>query len=177
MRKIASSVLGIALLVPGLIAQNSAPTFYAESIRQKKARVAEDKFEAKLNLENIVYQDRIRDSAGNERYVLTITPKNAPGENRITSWQVSLRDVRPRFYGNLLQFDPEPLDDPKDNLFWLNPARSSPVPIRARRIIKVDGFYVTFQVKDLHFTPLDSPYLDSMTVHFELTNTDPRENK
>jgi hypothetical protein len=42
------------------------------------------------------------------------------------------------------------------------------------RVIKVDGFYVLMQVKDLHFTPLDSPYLDSMAVHFAFSNSDPR---
>ena len=50
----------------------------------------------------------------------------------------------------------------------------SPVPIRAERIMKVDGFYVVLQVKDYHCTPLDSPYLDSMVVRFNFTNTDPR---
>ena len=30
------------------------------------------------------------------------------------------------------------------------------------------------QVKDLHFTPLDSPYLDSMAVQFAFSNSDPR---
>ena len=44
----------------------------------------------------------------------------------------------------------------------------------ALRIVKVDGFYVVFQVTALHFTPLDSPYLDSMTVTFTLSNKDPR---
>ncbi|MGD0014724.1 MAG: hypothetical protein ABSD56_09900, partial [Bryobacteraceae bacterium] len=56
----------------------------------------------------------------------------------------------------------------------LDPNRFGPVPIRARRIIKVDGFYVVIQVKYLHFTPLDSPYLDSMTVSVEFSDTDPR---
>jgi hypothetical protein len=31
-----------------------------------------------------------------------------------------------------------------------------------------------FQVKDLHFTPLDSPYIDSMVVQFTFSNIDPR---
>ncbi len=47
-------------------------------------------------------------------------------------------------------------------------------PVGARRIIKVDDFYVVLQVKAYHFTPPDSPYLDSMTVAVEFTNTDPR---
>jgi len=48
------------------------------------------------------------------------------------------------------------------------------VPIRARRIFKVDSFYVVFQVKALHFTPVESPYLDSMAVKFAFSNSDPR---
>ena len=47
--------------------------------------------------------------------------------------------------------------------------------IERRRVIKVDGFYVVLQVKAYHFTPLDSPYLDSMTVAVEFRNTDPRQ--
>jgi hypothetical protein len=30
---------------------------------------------------------------------------------------------------------------------------------------------------DMHFTPLDSPYLDSMAVHFAFSNSDPRASK
>jgi hypothetical protein len=71
----------------------------------------------------------------------------------------------------------EPTVDPKNNLWWLNPSRFGLVPIRAVRIMKVDGFYVAFQVKDLHFTPLDSPYIDSMIVQFAFTDSDPRTSQ
>jgi hypothetical protein len=40
--------------------------------------------------------------------------------------------------------------------------------------MKIEDFYMVIQVKDLHFTPLDSPYLDSMAISLEITNTDPR---
>ena len=46
----------------------------------------------------------------------------------------------------------------------------------AKRIIKVESFYVVLQIKAYHFTPPDSPYLDSMTVGVEFTNTNPRTN-
>jgi len=32
-------------------------------------------------------------------------------------------------------------------------------------------------VKDFHFTPLDSPYLDSMAVQFAFTKSDPRASR
>ena len=88
-----------------------------------------------------------------------------------------MRDLRHDIYSNILLANQEPSADPKNNLWWLNPNRFGGVPIRARRIVKVDGFYVTFQVKDLHFTPLDSPYLDSLDVKFAFTNSDPRVDR
>jgi hypothetical protein len=167
-------IAAMVLLAVGA-AQDAAPTMYAESLRKGQTRITEDKFETRLTVENANYKQRLRDSTGTERYELTITPRVPEGDTKITSWLVSLRDLRHSIYGNLLQFDQELSEEPRDNLFWLNPARTAPVPIRARRIIKVDGFYVVFQVKDLRFNPPESPYLDSMTVQVEFTNSDPRD--
>jgi hypothetical protein len=160
------------------VAQTPPPTFYAESFRKSPVRIAEDKFEVKLSPSNASYKQRLRDSSGAERYELTISPRIPEGEgtNKITSWEVALRDLRYGVYGNLLQFDRELSENPRDNLYWLNPSQSAPVNIRARRIIKVDGFYIAFQVKDFRFFPEYSPYLISMTVQLELTNHDPRSN-
>ena len=172
----------LVLLAGAGFAQNSSPTIYAESFRKGPTRITEDKFEQKLTSANPIYKQRLRDSSGAERYELTITPKIGEGEGneKITSWMVGLYDVRHPVYGNLLQFDQELSEEPRDNLYWLNPPHSAPVPILAKRIIKVEGFYAAFQVKDFRYNPPDSPYLDSMTVNWELTNRDPRtegENK
>ncbi len=179
------SVQGV--LVLGLIAgvaagQDSPPTVYAESFRKGPTHITEDKFELKLNSANPSYKQRLRDASGAERYELTITPKIPEGEgnDKITSWVVAFHDLRHGIYGNILQFDQELSEEPRDNLYWLNPLHGAPVPILARRIIKVEGFYVVFQVKGFRYNPPDSPYLDSMTVQLELTNRDPRaegENK
>jgi hypothetical protein len=85
--------------------------------------------------------------------------------------------LRYEIYNNILLEEQEPSVDPKNNLWWLDPNRFGGVPIRTRRIMKVDGFYVVFQVKELHFTPLDSPYLDSLDVTFVFTNSDPRAGR
>jgi hypothetical protein len=177
----------LSLFIPALLAgiaaaQNSPPTVYAESFRKGSTRITDDKFEIKLTPDNPSYQQRLRDSSGAERYELTITAKIPEGESsdKITSWLVALRDLRHGIYGNVLQFDQELSEEPRDNLYWLNPVHSAPVPILAKRIIKVEGFYVVFQVKDFRYNPPDSPYLDSMTVQWEFTNRDPRaeaENK
>jgi hypothetical protein len=177
MKRAALSIVAWAVMAAPLFGQSSPATIYAESFRQGSIRIAEETFDAKLTPDNPTYRERIKDSAGNDRYELNITPLVLEGSNEVTSWRVALKDLHHSIYSNILLADQRPSADPKNNLWWLNPNRFSAVPIRTRRIVKVDGFYVTMQVKDLHFTPLDSPYLDSMTVQFAFSNRDPRANK
>ena len=176
MNRIACFTLGLLLLASPLAAQN-VPTIYAESFRKGATQITEDSFEAKLSPGNATYRERIKDSRGNDRYELTITPQGPEGDKQITSWRVKLRDLHHNIYSNILLANQQPSADAKNNLWWLNPNRFSSVPIRAKRIVKVDAFYVVMQVKDLHFTPLDSPYLDSMSVQFAFSNRDPRSSK
>ena len=157
-----------------LCAQDPAPVVYAESFRQGPAHIIDQSFEAKLDPQNRDYRERIKDSRGHDRYVLTITPQGPEGDTKITSWQVKLADLRHSIYSNILLSSQEPSSDAKNNLWRLDPARFAPVPIRSIRIIKVDSFYVVLQVNAYHFTPLDSPYLDSMTMQVKFSNTDPR---
>jgi hypothetical protein len=65
-------------------------------------------------------------------------------------------------------------DDPKDAITKLDPSRFAKVPAGTRRIIKIDSFYVALQVKAFRFNPPDSPYLESMTVAVEFSNSNPR---
>jgi len=174
MKRLALRVLGLVLLAAPLGAQSDSPTIYAESFRQGATQITEDKFEAKLSPQDATYRERIKDTRGNDRYELTISPQGPEGDDKITSWRVQLRDLRHNIYSNILLAEQRPSPDAKNNLWWLNPNPFGPVPIRAQRILKVDGFYVAFQVKDLHFTPLDSPYLDSLVVQFAFSNSDPR---
>jgi hypothetical protein len=162
------------VLIAALASAQSSSTIHAESFRKGQTRVTEEKFEARLSPGAPTYRERIKDSAGNDHYELTITPQGPAGDNKITSWRIQLRDLRHTIYNNLLLENQEPSQDARNNLWWLNPNPFGPVPIRTKRIVKVDSFYVIFQVKDLHFTPLDSPYLDSMVVQFELTNSNPQ---
>jgi hypothetical protein len=174
MKQAALSFLAWVMIAAPLLSQSAPPTIYAESFRQGSIHITEETFDAKLTPDNPTYRERIKDSAGNDRYEMTVTPLVLEGSNEITSWRVALKDLHHTIYSNVLLVDQRPSADPKNNLWWLNPNRFSAVPIRTRRIMKVDGFYVAMQVKDMHFTPLDSPYLDSMTVQFAFSNRDPR---
>jgi len=170
--------LVIFLFIFPALAQNAdAPTIYAESFRQGSTQITEDSFDARLTPANPTYRETIKDSNGTDRYTLDITPQGPEGDTRITSWRVTLRDLKHGIYPNVLLTSVQGSGEDKDNLWWLNPNHFGGVPIRAKRIMKVDNFYVMIQVKDLHFTPLDSPYLDTMVVHLALTNSDPRNAK
>lgn len=170
------ALVTLALLAGLVFAQNSPPTVYAESLGKGPTHITEDQFEQKLTTADPSYKQRLRDSSGIERYDFSITPKISEGEgsDKITSWVVGIYDLRHTVYGNVLQFEQEFSEQPRDNLYWLNPAPSAPVPMLARRIIKVEGFYFVFQVKDFHRNPPASGYLDSMTVECTFTNRDPR---
>jgi len=162
-----------------LAAQSTAPTVYTESFRQGATHVVEESFEAKLTTQDPVYRERIKDSRGADRYAFSIIPRVPEGDTKITSWQVKLADLRHTIYDNVLlaslDLSDDPKNDPKNSLWRLDPSINAAVPAGARRIIKVDSFYVVLQMKAYHFTPLDSPYLDSMTVSVEFRNTDPRQ--
>jgi hypothetical protein len=167
-------IVAVALLTATPQAQTAPRTIYAESFRKGATQITEESVEAKLDPQNRTYRERIKDSRGTDRYILTVTPQGPEGDNKITSWHVKLADLHHSIYSNILLASQEPSADAKNNLWWLNPDQFAPAPIRARRIMKVDNFYVTIQVNDFHFTPLDSPYLDSMSVRFTFSNTDPR---
>jgi hypothetical protein len=173
--------LAVTLVVPVVVApiwaQDQNEIFYAESFRQGATQVKEESLTVKLDGQSGIYKERIKDLRGNDRYALTIIPQGPEGDDKITSWQVKLADLHHAIYDNILLASQEPGPDPRNNLWWLDPKKFSAVPIKARRIIKVDNFYVSMQVTAYHFTPGDSPYLDSMSVEVKFTNTDPRSEK
>lgn len=162
---------------PALYAQQAPAVFYAESFRQGATHIVEDHFEAKLTPQDSSYRERIKDSGGVDRYAFSIEPVGPLGDTKITSWQARLVDQQHKVYDNVLltsQVPSDNPDDPKDAITKLDPSRFAKVRAQTKRIIKVDSFYVVLQVKDFRFNPPDSPYLESMTVAVEFTNSDPR---
>jgi hypothetical protein len=178
MRRPHLSTIVLLLLFTGIVraqTKPAPPTVYAESFRKGATRVKQESFEVKLDLQNPDFRKRIKDTVGHDRYELAIAPQIHEGDTKVTAWRVSLADLRYAFYGNVLLPPPEQSTEAENNIPILNPSRYAPIPVDARRIIKVDGFYLVLQVKAFHFTPIESQYLDSMTVDVKLSNTDPRQ--
>ena len=167
-------ILGVAMR---LCPQAASAPIYAESFRQGPTRINEERFEVKLTPKDSVYHERIKDSHGADRFVFSVIPHGPEGDTEITSWLVKLADLHHAIYDNLLLTTQQPSTDPKDALWRLDPSRFAVVPLTVKRVIRVENFYVVLQVKASHFTPPDSPYLDSMTLAVELTNSDPKNKE
>ncbi len=160
-----------------LCAQQAPPVMYAESFRQGATHIIEDHFEAKLTARDSSYRERIKDSRGVDRYAFSIEPVGPLGDTKITLWQAKLVDQQHKLYDNVLltsQMPSDNPDDPRDVITKLDPSRFAKVPVQTKRVIKVDSFYVVLQIKAFRFNPPDSPYLESMTVAVDFTNSDPR---
>jgi hypothetical protein len=173
-KKTLASAFFCLALATTLRSQDAPSTVYAESFRHDATRITEESFEMKLTSEDSTYRELIKDARGHDRFVFTVTPQVLEGRNEIVAWQARLVDLQHAMYDNILMNSQEPSSQPQDNLWRLDPRLYTAVPVDAKRVIKVDGFYVTMQITAHHFTPLDSPYLDSMTVHVDFKHSDPR---
>ncbi|HEY6765978.1 MAG TPA: hypothetical protein VI386_14535 [Candidatus Sulfotelmatobacter sp.] len=174
MKKLPILAFFLLIITTFLRAQDLTKTMYAESFRHGSTHVTEESFEMKLNLDEPTYRELIKDARGNDRFLFTVAPQVLEGGTQVICWQVKLEDLHHGIYENILQISQERSDGAQNNLWRLDPGKYASIPIDTKRIIKVDAFYVTMQVKGHHFTPLDSPYLDSMTVQVDFKNSDPR---
>ncbi|MGB8990182.1 MAG: hypothetical protein WCC37_26530 [Candidatus Sulfotelmatobacter sp.] len=75
----------ILCLTMRLGAQAASGPIYAESFRQGSTRIVEERFEVKLTPKDSVYRERIKDSHGADRFVLSIIPRGPEGDTEITS--------------------------------------------------------------------------------------------
>jgi hypothetical protein len=173
-------VAGLLTLVAHSWAQTAPKPVYVESFRKGPTRTAETSLVANLNSENPSFSATIKDSAGNDRYQLSIDPtRENGGRERVVSWRVRLIDPHRRYLGNyLVATKPtEPLSDKaEDRAWWLDPSNYAIVPLLAKRVFRVEDFYCVIQVEDYHVLPEDH-MPDSMTVQVQFTGTDPRQDQ
>jgi hypothetical protein len=127
----------------------------------------------------------------------SVLPSKLPAKLResnvgVDSWSVQL--VKSKGLGdyllddssvNMLKPSNDPYQDafgPEDFVGWLNPSCDesimgkdfmpcvSPPPFLAKRVVKVENFYVTFRVGDYHFVEGKRGVMESLTLDVEFTN-------
>jgi hypothetical protein len=122
------TLIAAILLLCGAAAYAQKPpaAVYAESFRRGATHITAASFEVKLTPQNSVFFDRIKDTYGSDRYLITIVPEIPEGEDHVISWQVRLTDLHHLIYNNVLLESQEPSSNPGNNLWQLNPSRSRP---------------------------------------------------
>lgn len=168
--------LGVAALLAtlgtALLAQDVS-FVYVESFRKGPSRITESASEVIVTQQNPTCRIRVKDQSGKDRYELGCFPQPASETDaRITSWEVRLADLHHKIYTNVLMPVVDPAND-KTQIGWLDPGKFAKIPITRERIVKIDDFYCTLQVKDYRFVNPDQPYLDHMTLAIRFTNSMP----
>jgi hypothetical protein len=157
-----------------LLSQSSPPTIYVESFRRGSTHITEEGFDLKLTPENETYRESVKDAQGKDCYEQTIAPLMPGGDDKVTSWNVTLRDLRHTFHRNVLMAEQTPSDEAKNNLFWLNPKPTAPAPLRAKRVMKEEDFYMVDPSEGSALHAAGFALFGSDGISFALTNNDPR---
>jgi hypothetical protein len=161
------------LVVSAVLLAQDVSFVYVESFRKGSTRVTESASEVVLDAHNPTCRIRVKDEYGADRYELGCFPQTASSNDpRVTSWQVRLADLHHKMYANVLMPTADPGED-KTQIGWLDPGKFAKIPITRERIVKIDGFYCAFQVKDYRFLNPQQPYLDRMTLAVRFTNSMP----
>jgi hypothetical protein len=152
--------------------------FYIESWKKGKRQVEEKKINIKLDTKNSIYETAVRDISGQEFYRLSARPNIKDSDFDFSSWGIFLvdiddnEDVLAESHGPRGDtFDREEFIDilfPEENPdirngFW-------GLPLSAKRVIKVEGFYCIIQVKSYEMQPNKYRVLQEIEVEVEFTN-------
>lgn len=169
-------MIGLVLCAGQLLAQAGPAPIYVESFRKGRTRIAETSYQVTLDIQHPSYQARVKDSSGDDHFQLSMTPVRVGEEDAsILSWQVSLVDRHRRMYGTLLlpYRDNSLNGGPQGHVFWLDPDPYAMIPLLAKRVVKIEGFYCVIQVKNYHHPVPERRPLDAMGVDVQFTNTNP----
>lgn len=179
----------LSLAITGLAQQRDPETFYVESWKRGHQQIQEQKLTIELNSSEPEYQAVIKDSLGSEQYKLVVYHFPVERIPYYEFWRISLyrklklctASDRSQNW-DLLTLEGGPPGDnlPKENnIGLLYPAEKPNIlkdngmavyPISAKRVIKVEGFYVIIQVIGYKFNSTNPRAVDSLTVQVEFTN-------
>lgn len=150
--------------------------YYAESWKKGTRKIEEQKLTIKLDKKRDRFERRIKDASGTDSYKLVIERHSM--STGPSFWIVELLQLKEKialliasrgggdviekenYYGSLY-----PVEDPD----WRKTGYLG-VPLSAKRVFKVEGFYCIIQVKDYKLNPEKWRVLDSIEIEVEFTN-------
>jgi hypothetical protein len=123
-------LMSVALMVSSAVPQTPSTFVYVESFRKGSTRVIEQSLQVDLDPHNSTCEIRVKDQSGKNRYSFGCVPQRAgPGDDRITSWQVKLADLRHRIYPNVFMRTPDPTED-RTQIGWLDPGKFAKIALK-----------------------------------------------
>jgi len=154
--------------------------YYAESWQKGTRQIQERRLSIRLSRELPLYEETINDASGRPRYKLKIEPRFESEQDSIPKdWSVRL--IGPDDTYSLLQPDHDEgkhVFNKEDYLDFLYPVEEPDwrktgfhgVPLSAKRVIKVEGFYCIIQVKAYHLSQSKARAFEWLEVDIDLTN-------
>lgn len=160
---------------------SSQAVYYGESWKKGSRTVQEQKVEIELDTKHRTYETRIKDASGKERYTLKVEPALTDShDSSIGAWDVSLTSPSDTFsllavHNQSHQHDFTQADFldclyPVENPDWRKTGFFG-VPLSAKRVIKVEGFYCIIQVKSYHLSSTNRRAIDALSLEIQFTNT------
>ena len=157
--------------------------FYIESWKKGDTKIQEQELLININTTDSSFQTNIKDSAGKEKYVLTVSSgiKQIENQSKIININIYLSEISsfPK-EENLLrtqikdQFQDCIGCDPISETLWIiaaDPTDGNYLPILTERIIKIESFYCIIKVKKHKLLFSKEPTLESASIQINLTNT------
>ena len=154
--------------------------YYSKSWKKGTRLVQEEKIDIELDTKNRTYQTDIKDASGKARYKLRVEPTLTDNhDSSIGAWAVRLIGMGDPF--SLLAAHNQPhqhdftIEDyldllyPVENADWRKTGFFG-VPLSAKRVIKVEGFYCIIQVKSYHLNSAKPRALDWIKLEIQFTN-------
>ncbi len=172
----------IFLLATFLPASLQDPNVFAiESWKRGTRQIQEQTFGIRLDTARPEFEKVINDVSGKPKYKLVLWPgRVSEDDSDIVEWIVELTDITRKDERDLLKPSNDPEQDyfsAKDRVGWLYPMRnarstdaSDVVPIFTKRQVRIEGFYLLFEVKDFRFKS-DTKGLSSIAVEFQFINS------
>jgi len=153
------------------------PVYFAESWKKGSRQIEPQKIIIKLDWHNPKHEAYIKDALGTYLYRLEIRPSPSKGEREF--WILDLKLIDDDYPLLVTRRTDGPLGNLEDYLGWLYPVKDyNPrgsglfkMPLSAKRVVKIEGFYCVIQVKSYKFSPEKNHILDSIEVEVEFTNS------
>jgi hypothetical protein len=165
-----------------------------ESWKRGKTRIQPQMLNINVDVSNPTSRAKIKDASSHNKYDLLIEPsKFDKKSSAISFWSVFLYQ-KESFGSQFLSGDRttllKPSNDPYQDSFttedyagWLTPYSDAVVMqgdlvepciatplLLTKRVIKVEGFYIIFQVTNYHFLDRKKNSMESMTIRVEFAN-------